>query len=105
MLCFVSGARTYLGSAVGLALAAERHAAAMSIRAAAAQIGWILGGLLGGVALAVGGYATLGLVLGALYAAGGLLHVSALIKLIPRERGRATLPARLEREAAPVRAR
>lgn len=104
-LCFVTGARTYLGSAVGLALAADRHAAAMSVRAAAAQIGWILGGLLGGIALAAGGYAAVGLVLGALYATGGLLHVWALMPLVPRGRGRATLPERLERGAAPARAR
>jgi len=99
VLCFLSGARTYLGSAAGLDLGRGEHASAMSLRAAAAQIGWIVGSATGGAALAGGGYPTLGLVLAMLFTAG------ALVQGLPvrRRRGRATLPEHLPREAAPAR--
>jgi len=102
VLCFLAGARTYLGSLVGLELAAGKHAAAMSVRAAAAQVGWILGAGAGGAALALGGYSALGLVLAALFVAGALPHTGALTR---RRRGRATRPARPQPAAVPSRAR
>jgi predicted MFS family arabinose efflux permease len=105
VLCFLAGGRTYLGSAVGLDLAGGRHAAAMSVRAAAAQIGWILGGAAGGAALAVGGYPALALTLGVLFVAGAVPHAPALGAFTRRERVRATPPARLRPEAAPARVR
>ena len=105
VLCFLGGTRVYLGSTVGLDLVGDMHTAAMSIRAAAAQVGWILGGLTGGAALAFGGYAAMGLVLGALFAVGALLHARAITDFIPRGSARATRPELLRRAAAPAEAR
>ena len=48
LLCFLSGARVFLGSSVGLALAGDRHVAAMALRAVAAQVGWVGGAAVGG---------------------------------------------------------
>jgi predicted MFS family arabinose efflux permease len=95
VLCFLSGARTYLGSAVGLELAAGKHAASMSVRAAAAQIGWILGSGLGGAALSVGGYSALAVALSALFAGAALLHTPGLTVLMRPGREQATGPAPL----------
>jgi predicted MFS family arabinose efflux permease len=95
VLCFVSGARTYLGSAVGLQLAPGKHAASMSVRAAAAQTGWILGSGVGGAALSVGGYSAMAVALSALYAGAALLHTPGLGVLIRPGREQATGPAPL----------
>jgi predicted MFS family arabinose efflux permease len=105
MLCLFAGARTYLGSTVGLDLAAGHHASAMSLRTAAAQVGWILGSGVGGAALAVGGYPALALILAALFTAAALVHRTALSPLMRRRRGRATRQAPHPPEAAPAHAR
>jgi DHA1 family inner membrane transport protein len=105
VLCFLAGARTYLGSAVGLDLAGDSHVAAMSVRAAAAQLGWVVGGSAGGAALALGGYPALALVLAALFIAGAVPHAGALGTLTPRRRTRATRPGARRAAAAPARAR
>ncbi len=102
-LCFLAGARTYLGSAVGLDLAAGKHAAAMSVRAAAAQVGWILGGAVGGASLAFGGYPALASVFAVLFVAGAIVHVPTVGAVTRRGRGRATRPGHLPPEAAPAR--
>jgi predicted MFS family arabinose efflux permease len=94
-LCFVSGARTYLGSAVGLELAAGKHAATMSVRAAAAQVGWIVGCAAGGAALAAGGYPAMAIALSAFFAGAALLHTPGLDELIRPAREQATGPAPL----------
>jgi hypothetical protein len=94
-LCFVSGARTYLGSAVGLELAAGKHAASMSVRAAAAQVGWIVGCAAGGAALAAAGYPAMAIALSAFFAGAALLHAPGLDALIRPAREQATGPARL----------
>ena len=52
VLAFVSGGRTIAGSALGLELCSMRRVFAMRIRAAATQFGYLLGAVLGGVALA-----------------------------------------------------
>jgi DHA1 family inner membrane transport protein len=95
-LCFLAGARTYLGSAVGLALAPVSTSGAMAVRSAAAQAGWILGSSSGGAALALGGYPVLGFVLASLFAAAALT---------PRRRTRATRPAPPRCGAVVARAR
>ena len=104
VLCFIAGARTFLGSAVGLDLAADRRAGAMSIRAAAAQVGWILGAALGGIALSTGGYPALGLALAALFVAASVVHLPAIVRIRRQGCGSATPRARL-RPAAASRAR
>ena len=95
VLCFVSGARTYLGSAVGLELAAGKHAASMSVRAAAAQVGWIVGCGAGGAALSAGGYPAMAVVLSAFFAGAALLHTPGLGALMRPAREQATGPAPL----------
>ena len=50
----------------------------MSIRAAAMQLGIVIGAALGGAALAAGGYALLGAVLSILFAAGAAPHLAQL---------------------------
>lgn len=76
-LAFLGGARTMVGSAYGLAAAPTARVAAMSVRAAALQFGYLLGAVVGGVALNAGGYATLGFVLAA------LLFLAAVPHLLP----------------------
>jgi MFS transporter, DHA1 family, inner membrane transport protein len=104
-LCFLAGARTYLGSAVGLDLAAETQSVAMSLRAAAAQVGWIAGAGAGGAALAVGGYTALACALALLFGAAGALHAPAVGRVTPRPRTRASNPARRRPATASARAR
>jgi MFS transporter, DHA1 family, inner membrane transport protein len=105
VLCFIAGARTFLGSAVGLDLAAGKRAGAMSVRAAAAQVGWIVGSALGGVALSTGGYPALALALAALFVAASAVHAPAIVTSRRPECGSATRRARHRSEAALARAR
>lgn len=74
ILCFLAGARTFLGSSAGLDLAAERPAAAMSLRAAGAQIGSIVGAGSGGAALSLGGFSALTMMLVVLFAGAGVFQ-------------------------------
>jgi predicted MFS family arabinose efflux permease len=66
---FLAGGRTMLGNAYGLQVPADRRVPVMAARAAANQLGYFIGGALGGVALATAGYPGLGAVLGLLLAA------------------------------------
>jgi predicted MFS family arabinose efflux permease len=95
---FLGGGRTLLGNAYGLAAGPERRLSAMAARAAANQLGTLVGAATAGAALAVGGYGLLGVVL-------ALEFVASTLPLTRRRRGRATFPARLRRAAAPARAR
>lgn len=79
---FVAGGRTFLSSTVGLETSAEFRPAAMAMRAASMQFGYFTGAFLGGTALAVGGYAGLGLT-------ASLLLVGAAVAL------RVPVPSRL----------
>jgi predicted MFS family arabinose efflux permease len=67
VLAFFSAARTIAGSALGLELRPERRVFAMRIRTAANQFGYLLGSAFGGIALAAGGYAALGVTFGVLF--------------------------------------
>jgi len=95
---FLGGGRTLLGNAYGLAVRPERRLPAMAARAAANQLGTFVGAATAGAALAAGGYSLFGLVL-------SLEFVLSTLPLRRQRRGRATLPARLRRAAAPARAR
>jgi DHA1 family inner membrane transport protein len=97
-LCFLAGARQYLGSMVGLDLGGDRNTA-MAVRAAAGQAGWIVGAAAGGVALAAAGYPGLGVVLGVLFTASAIPYVGALR---PRLRELATLPRDRRPAGAPT---
>jgi DHA1 family inner membrane transport protein len=66
---FLAGGRVMLGNAFGLTAAPGRRAALMGVRAATTQLGYLIGATAGGLALSLGGYPGLGVVLGALFVA------------------------------------
>jgi predicted MFS family arabinose efflux permease len=78
LIVLLTGGRTLAGSAAGLQAAPGDEVTVMSLRAAAMQLGIVIGAALGGVALAAGGYALLGPVLSILFAAGAAPHLATL---------------------------
>jgi MFS transporter, DHA1 family, inner membrane transport protein len=74
-LAFVAGARTLAGSSLGLRLAPGCRLQSMSVRTAATQYGYLLGAVVGGAALALGGYRALGVALGGLYVLAAVPHL------------------------------
>lgn len=83
IFAFLGGARSMVGSALGLNLGAADPLAAMSVRTASVQFGYLAGAGLGGVALAMAGWNGVGMVL-------ALLLVSAAAVLAPSTRHRAS---------------
>jgi predicted MFS family arabinose efflux permease len=75
VLAFLAGGRTLAGSAYGLDLAPEVRLGVTGVRTAALQFGYFLGAALGGAALSAGGYAVLGIVFAALFAAATIPHL------------------------------
>jgi len=78
-MAFVNGWRSMVASAFGMDAAPEDRVAAMSMRAAANQFGYLLGAAAGGLALALAGFAGLGIALGCMFAGAVLVHVPALL--------------------------
>ena len=78
VLCFIAGGRTLAGSARGLGLAPKLRLGVTGIRAAAIQAGYFVGAAVGGAALAVGGYGTLGLAFAALFVGAAVPHLVPL---------------------------
>jgi predicted MFS family arabinose efflux permease len=78
ILCFIAGGRTLAGSARGLGLAQELRLGVTGVRTAAIQAGYFVGAALGGAALAVGGYSTLGLAFAALFVGAAIPHLLPL---------------------------
>jgi len=78
-MAFVNGWQSMVASAFGMDAAPEDRVAAMSMRAAANQFGYLLGAAAGGLALALAGFAGLGIALGCMFAAAVLVHVPALL--------------------------
>ena len=101
---FVNGGRTIAGSFLGLQLAPESRVAAMGLRTAANQFGYLLGAAVGGVALSLGGYRALGLALAVCLLAVSALHLWARASIVRRDaavdrdprRAIATVPRPLE---------
>jgi len=75
---FLAGARTLVSSSYGLSFPADVRPAAMGSRAATMQFGYLGGSTLGGLALVIGGYTGLGLLLGALSLAAAAVLVLPL---------------------------
>jgi predicted MFS family arabinose efflux permease len=75
VLSFLAGARTFTGSALGLTVAPEHKLLAMRLRAGALQFGYLFGSLLGGVALAAGGYGAVGATFAVLFVLAALPHL------------------------------
>ena len=78
VLCFIAGGRTLAGSARGLGLAPELRLGVTGVRAAAIQAGYFVGAAVGGAALAIGGYGTLGLAFAALFVGAAVPHLVPL---------------------------
>jgi len=85
-MAFVNGRRSVAASALGMDRAPEDRVAVMSMRAAANQLGYLLGAAAGGLALALGGFTALGATLAALFAAAALIHLPPLVPSpVPQE--------------------
>jgi len=78
VLAFIAAARVIAGSALGLELCSRRRVFAMRIRAAATQFGYLLGALLGGLALALWGYTGLGATFAVLFVLSAVPHALAI---------------------------
>jgi predicted MFS family arabinose efflux permease len=72
---FAAAARTVSGTVYGFRIAGDRGREVGAVRAATTQIGYLVGSLVGGVALAAGGFAALGLAYGGLFLAATLPYV------------------------------
>lgn len=78
VLCFIAGGRTLAGSARALGLAPELRLGVTGVRSAAIQTGYFVGAAVGGVALALGSYGTLGLAFAALFVGAAVPHLVPL---------------------------
>jgi predicted MFS family arabinose efflux permease len=83
-MAFLNGCRSMLASAVGMDSAPDDKLTVMSMRAAANQFGYLVGAALGGVALAAGGFAAMGLAFSSLFVLGALLHIAPRLAGEPR---------------------
>jgi predicted MFS family arabinose efflux permease len=72
---FLNAGRTIAGSAFGLDAAPDRAVTAMGLRASAAQLGYLVGAGVGGLALHLGGYPALGAAFAGLYVLAVVPHV------------------------------
>jgi predicted MFS family arabinose efflux permease len=73
-MAFVNGTRTMVASALGMDSAADDRIAVMSLRAAANQFGYLLGAGAGGLALALGGFAAVGVAFAAMFLCTAAIH-------------------------------
>jgi predicted MFS family arabinose efflux permease len=94
VLVLVAGARGVAGGAFGLTAAPEHKLAIGSIRSGVGQLGYLVGAAAGGLALTVGGWAAVGMVLALFFSAAAAPH------LAPRLRARAAVPVPLAVPAA-----
>jgi MFS transporter, DHA1 family, inner membrane transport protein len=74
-LAFIAGGRTLAGSAAALDLAPELRLGVTGVRTGALQGGYFVGAAVGGAALALGGYAALGLTMALLFAGAAVPHL------------------------------
>lgn len=79
ILAFFAGGRTIAGAALGLRRAQGRRLAAMSVRTATLQLGYLVGAALGGLVLPVWGYTGVGLTYAVLFLVAGGVHVGARV--------------------------
>jgi len=88
LVVLVACTRTVAGSALALQSAGERRLAAMGVRAATGQFGYLIGAAVGGVALAAGGYELLTVSLAGLFVLGTVPHLTAIVSESRRRRPR-----------------
>lgn len=72
---FVAATRTVAGTVYGFQVSGDLGREVGSIRAVANQLGYLVGSVLGGLALAIGGFSALGVVFGGLFVASTLPYV------------------------------
>jgi predicted MFS family arabinose efflux permease len=72
-LAFLAGGRTFAGSAAGLVVAPGDKLLAMRVRAAALQFGYLVGSVVGGIALSAEGYGAMGFTFAVLFAAAAVV--------------------------------
>jgi len=75
LAAFVAATRTVAGTVYGFSIAGDLSREVGSIRASTNQIGYLIGSLVGGAALAVGGLAALSLAFGGLFLAATVPYV------------------------------
>jgi MFS transporter, DHA1 family, inner membrane transport protein len=75
LAAFLAGARTIAGASLGLELAEGRRLAAMSVRTAMLQFGYLIGTALGGMVLPLWGYAGVGWTFAGLFALAAAVHL------------------------------
>jgi MFS transporter, DHA1 family, inner membrane transport protein len=80
VMAFVNGRRSMFASALGMDTAPEDRVAVMSMRAAANQLGYLLGAAAGGLALALGGFLALALALAGMFLTAALIHFTAVVR-------------------------
>jgi MFS transporter, DHA1 family, inner membrane transport protein len=80
VMAFVNGRRSMFAGALGMDTAPEDRVAVMSMRAAANQLGYLLGAAAGGLALALGGFLALGLALAGLFVAAAFIHFPTVVR-------------------------
>jgi len=80
VMAFVNGWRSVIASSIGMDAASDDKVAVMSMRASANQFGYLLGAAAGALALTLGGFAALGVVLAGLFAAGAVLHAAGAMR-------------------------
>jgi len=73
-MAFVNGTRTMVASALGMDSASDDRVAVMSLRAAANQFGYLLGAGAGGLALALGGFAAVGVTFSVMFLCTVAIH-------------------------------
>jgi predicted MFS family arabinose efflux permease len=83
VMAFLNGWRSVIPSALGMEAAPDDKVTVMSMRAAANQFGYLLGAALGGLALAAGGFAALGVTSSALFILGAALHLEPRLAAEP----------------------
>ena len=87
-MAFVNGRRSMFAGALGMDTAPEDRVAVMSMRAAANQLGYLLGAAAGGLALALRGFLALGVALAGLFLTAAFIHFPAVVRRsapIPQE--------------------
>lgn len=92
-----AGVRTPVSSNLGMAQIPDQPGAMMSVRTGVNQLGYLVGGLVGGSVIAVWGYPALGLALGVILAVAALLYlrVRDSASRRPTARGNGQSPRRL----------
>jgi MFS transporter, DHA1 family, inner membrane transport protein len=84
VMAFFNGWRSVIASGLGMDSMPDDKLTVMSIRAAANQFGYLLGAALGGLALAIGGFAALGATFGGLFVLGAAVHLVPRLGAVPR---------------------